>query len=446
MSHHFVSIKQLPAGGEKLSLSSFKLHSLFGLVAALGFILSLVLLLVPGVRDIALSTLGYDNAEQHVKVGEAYAYSWLFAFFFCFTIAMGGCFWVLLHNASNSAWGVVIRRLAENLGSTLMFLFFMGLPILVPSVRDTLYDWAKELTAAKLAGGENMDAAVKAHAGGLLQHKFPFLNHPFWTLRYFAFFIVMISGIGCLRGWSVSQDTTGDIRNTLKARRFSSGWLPLFALSITFAGIDWVKSLNYTWPSTMWGVNVFASSAWSSMAVLIITVITLHERGYLKKIVTPEHLHLMGKLQFAFTVFWAYITFSQYMLIWYANIAEETQFYAIRNTGGWRWIAVLMVLGHFFIPFLLLIIRNNKKNPARVKKICFWILGMHALELYWWVIPMRGPKLADKATWAPGILLDVLAFVTVVSGFIWFFQRMLSKSSLYPVGDPRLQESINVAN
>ena len=159
----------------------------------------------------------------------------------------------------------------------------------------------------------------------------------------------------------------------------------MFAISLTFAGFDWIKGLNYAWFSTMFGVNVFAGSAVASMALLIVITVTLFENGYLKRVLTAEHLHLMGKLMHAFTIFWAYIAFSQYFLIWYANIAEETQFYAIRNTGGWNYYSTFLVtIGHFFIPFVLLLPRATVITPNRAELqqvIGPWRDDAHLLQL-----------------------------------------------------------------
>jgi hypothetical protein len=155
----------------------------------------------------------------------------------------------------------------------------------------------------------------------------------------------------------------------------------------------------------------------------------------------------MGKLMHAFVIFWAYIAFSQYFLIWYANIAEETQFYAIRNTEGWRWYSIcFLTIGHFFVPFLALLPRANKKKPKVILGIASWVLFAHLCEIYWFIIPERGPKLADRPSIGLAIVADLIALATVGAIVALCFLRSLARQSLYPCGDPRLQESINVAN
>ena len=341
MSHHFVSVSTLPAGGEKLDLSRIgKWTALLRLGAIAGLVLSAVLFVAGGAIKIGSKDFVSGEAISYT-VREAFSYSWLFAFYVFFTLALGGLFWTLLHNASNSSWGVVIRRLPETLAVQFVPLLFLGLPLLFPQVRETLWTWMHDHSVAAKSGEAASLKDALHHSNHLLYHKLNYLTLwwgavPGFIPRFFIYFLLLSVGAYALRGWSVSQDTTGDVRPTLSARRFSCGWLPLFAISLTFAGFDWIKGLNYAWFSTMFGVNVFAGSAVASMALLIVITVTLFENGYLKRVLTAEHLHLMGKLMHAFTIFWAYIAFSQYFLIWYANIAEETQFYAIRNTGGWN--------------------------------------------------------------------------------------------------------------
>ena len=450
MSQHFVAVSSLPAEGERFDVSRFsKLAGLLKLVAIAGVVLSAVFFALGG--DSLTATSAFNGHEVKFSLRSVYAYSWLFAFFVGFTFCLGGLFWVLLHNASNSGWGVAIRRIPEVLSTQLFIVGILGLPLVVwPQLRETLWEWIRIHADAAQHGPVREYLHEHNH---LLAHKYPYLNLysdgflPGWLTRYFVYFLILGFGALQLRHYSVGQDHTGAVRPTLSARRFSCGWLPLFAICLTFAGFDWIKGLNYTWFSTMFGVNVFAGAAQASMGLLIVIVVSLMEAGYLKRVVTNEHLHLMGKLMLAFTIFWAYIAFSQYFLTWYANIAEETQFYAVRNTEGWRWYSILLVvIGHFFLPFLLLLRQDLKKKPKIIRRIALWVIFAHICEIYWFIIPERGPKLADRPTIGWAIFLDLIALATVVSIVALAFLRSLGKQSLYPVGDPRLQESINVAN
>ena len=237
-------------------------------------------------------------------------------------------------------------------------------------------------------------------------------------------------------------------------RRGSCGFLPFFATAWTFLVFDWLMALDFTWFSTMWGVYLFAGAALNSMGVLIILVTVLRKFGYLKNVVTLEHYHLMGKLMLAFVIFWAYIAFSQFFLIWYANITEETRFYLTRNTGLWNAYTIgFLVVGHFFVPFTILLVQKVKKLPVVISCVAGWNLLMHALDLYWIIIPERGPSLtahlgeANIAMTIPGAwLFDILAFVSVAGIFGFFLLRQLSSASLFPCRDPRLDESLNVVN
>ena len=181
--------------------------------------------------------------------------------------------------------------------------------------------------------------------------------------------------------------------------------------------------------------------------------ITLVKTGHLKHVVTGDHFHLMGKLMFAFTVFWAYIAFCQYFLIWYANLPEETQFYAIRNVGGWWYASVGLVFLHFLAPFVLRIRSKAKRNINYVMACAALVVGVHILEMYWMILPERGRSLypdfgtaPDTVTFLRDAGFDILAFVTFASVYAFVLIRNLSQHSIYPCGDPRLEESVNVVS
>lgn len=448
MSHHFVAVTEIPAGGEKLQTSKIaSLQTLCLLVGAVGAVISIILLFFGG--------------SETDSIGRSFAFSWLFGFEVFFTITVGALFWVLLHNASNSGWGVAIRRIPETLSNNFGLLFIMGLPLVfVPSIRETVWTWIGHHAVLKDSGlGSTVEEAI--HAGGhethLLAHKLPYLHLGFgaipgWNMRYVIFFAALAYSAWKMRSFSVHQDTVGGVAITFSARRWAAGLLPVMAVCSSFAAIDWIEGLNYKWFSTMWPVNVFAGSALSSMALIILMVGLLRKTGHLEHIVSVEHFHIMGKLMHAFIIFWAYICFSQYFLIWYANIPEETQFYAIRNTGGWWWFSIALTFLHFVVPFLALLKRDSKKNLNVVMGIAVYVIFIHLLEVYWWVLPQRGPVLYDASS-APNygrfVLdfgLDVLALVTFAGLYGYFFFKRLAKESLYPCGDPRLEESVNLMN
>ncbi len=455
----------------------------------------------------------------------AMGYSWLFAVVFFLSLGVGGLFWTLLHHASNSGWGVVVRRLMENLASVIPVMMLLGIPLLLPffGFRDALWEWfpkreaaleiatekankgldeyvadhnekvakaQKELDAAQ-AEFESVENPSRGHSShferkiaslekrvadleeedsseagvfaklkdkyflkeeALLFVKRGYLNQVDWYIR-FVFYFIALSGIAfTMRWWSTRQDLDGNPKWFLFMRRWSCGFLPFFATAWTFLVFDWLMALDYAWFSTMWGVYLFAGSALNSMGLLIVILTLLRRAGYLKNVVTMEHYHLMGKLLHAFVIFWAYIAFSQFFLIWYANITEETIFYLTRNTDFWNvYTIALLVAGHFFLPFLVLLIRKVKMMPLVVSGVAIWNLAMHVFDIYWIIIPERGPSLTggsgDIQMTIPGAwLFDVLAFVSVAGIFGYVLLRQLGSASLFPCRDPRLDESLNVVN
>lgn len=420
MSAHDSIIDHLPAAGEKVDTTK----------------LAKTLSILAGVGGLGLAA----SIAMFVMKPEVYSYSWLFAFYFFFTIACGGLFWTLLHNATNSSWGVAVRRVFEHLASMLPWMFLFLLPILfIPTVRESLYEWMKLI---RESGGKT--DVLKA-TDALLYHKHGYLNMTFFYVRILFYLLTLGGAAYYVRKLSIQQDSSGDVRPTLSARRASCGFLPLFAISVTFCGIDLLMALDYKWFSTMWGVQLFSGSALSGMAVIILTVSLVKNIGYLK-VVNEEHYHLMGKLMKTFVIFWGYISFSQFFLIWYANITEETKFYILRNTDGWNTLSYFLVFGHFVVPFVFLLRQKAKKDLRQIGFAAAWILLMHFLDLYWIIMPERGPSTTGDLTVVGGFLYDILAFITVGSLVTYIYLRTIGKHSIYPCRDPRLVESANVLN
>src|SRR5581483_3748797 len=180
-------------------------------------------------------------------------------------------------------------------------------------------------------------------ADEVLDKKRWYLSHGFFVLRYVIYFALLSFVALSLKRHSTQQDADGKASHTISMRKFGVAGIPVFALSLTFGAVDWLMGLDYKWGSTMWGVYIFAGAAGSSMSLLVLIVTALKNKGYLNNVVTLEHYHIMGKLMFAFSVFWAYIGFSQYMLIWYANIPEETSYFIRRNVESWWYLSLLLV-------------------------------------------------------------------------------------------------------
>ena len=238
-----------------------------------------------------------------------FSYSWLFAFAFFFTLCAGCFFWTIVHHATDAEWSVVVRRQLENIAALLTVLALLFVPILL--LRHHLYAW--------------MDIPPGVEPS--LDTKRAYLNPVFFLVRAVVFLGFFLLAALALRRLSMEQDKNGNPGFTIGMRKVSFISLPMFALCLTFGAWDWLVSLNYRWFSTMFGVYIFAGAAGASMSLLVLVITALRKAGYLKDVVTVEHYHIMGKWMLAFTVFWAYIGFGQYMLIWYANIPEETQFF-----------------------------------------------------------------------------------------------------------------------
>jgi hypothetical protein len=379
--------------------------------AGLSFLLGLVASLA-----LALSVVGaIVNPHQ-------FSYSWLFAFAFFFTLCAGCFFWTIVHHATDAEWSVVVRRQLENLAALLVVLALLFVPILL--LRHHLYSW--------------MDIPPGAEAS--LDSKRAYLNWNFFLGRAVLFFAFFIFASLSLRRLSVRQDKDGNPRFTIGMRKVAFISLPMFALCLTFGAFDWLMSLNYHWFSTMFGVYIFAGTAGSSMSLLVLVITALRQAGYLKDVVTREHYHIMGKWMLAFCIFWAYIGFGQYMLIWYANMPEETEYFITRNTESWWALSMLLVVGRFFGPFAILLLRSIKKQPHRLCYVAGWIVCMQMLDMYLVVLPALHGTGVHVSIW------DLVSLIAVGATLGFVYLRVVPRASLFPIRDPRLIESLKLTN
>jgi hypothetical protein len=351
-----------------------------------------------------------------------FAFSWLFAFAFYFTLCAGCFFWTIVHYATDAEWTVVVRRQLENIAVLIALVAVFLVPVLL--LRTHLYEWM----------------SIPPGKEAVLDSKRAYLNWNFYLIRAVVFFGFFIIAAQLLRRFSIRQDKDGNPRYTIWLRKVSFISLPLFALSLTFGAYDWLLSLDYRWFSTMFGVYIFAGTAGSSMSLLVLVITALRNAGYLKNVVTKEHYHIMGKWMFAFCVFWAYIGFGQYMLIWYANMPEETQYFIVRNTNSWWDLSMLLVIGRFFGPFAILLLQSIKKHPHQLCYMASWIVFMQLLDMYLIVLP---------ALHGTGVHLSVWDFIPLIgmgAALAFVYLRIVGKASLFPVRDPRLVESLKLVN
>ena len=374
------------------------------------------LLAILAIAGLGLSALGaYLSPHQ-------FSFSWLFAFAFYFTMLAGCFFWIIVHHVVDAEWSVVVRRQLENLAMLLAVMAIFFIPILL--YRHHLYQWMN----------------IPAGHDPILDSKRAYLNWRFFLGRAVFYFVFFIGATLLFRRFSIRQDRDGNPAFTIHMRRLAFVALPLFGLSITFGAYDWLLGVDYKWFSTMWGVYIFAGAAGSSMSLLVLVITALRKAGYLKETVNMEHYHTMGKWMLAFTVFWAYIGFSQYMLIWYANMPEETEYFIRRNTESWNALSLFLVIGRFFVPFALLLMQGLKKKPTRLCIIAGWLVFMQAVDIYIVILP---------AFHGPGVHVSIWDFMPLIGmgaslGFVFLW--LARRSSLFPNRDPRLLESLHLVN
>lgn len=378
-------------------------HLILLVGAALGFVVSAIYAFIPHLRT-------------------QFAFSWLFAFMYFFTLCAGALFWVLVHHTTDAEWSVVVRRILENLAGLLPIAMLFILPAVL--FAGHIWKWW----------------TIPVGADELLDRKRPYLTHTFFFIRLIGYFIALSAVALSLRRNSIRQDANGSPSYTVTMRKVSFAGLPIFGVALTFGAVDWVMGLDYKWYSTMWGVYIFAGAAGAAMSLLVLIITALKSKGYLANVITLEHYHIMGKWMLAFSIFWAYIGFSQYMLIWYANIPEETEFFIRRNIESWHSLSLLLVIGRFFLPFPLLLLQWTKKVPKVLCCVAAWIVVMQLLDLYILIMPML-----DRTGFRPSPL-DICAPLAIGCTLAILFLRALPKSNLIPIRDPRLPESLRLTN
>lgn len=368
-----------------------------------------------GVVGLAMAGASYTSDPKR------FAFSYLAAFAWGLTLALGGLFFVLIQHITSAGWSVTVRRGAEQLMGTLPIFVLLFIPVVL--FRNHLYPWL---------GHGHLSEAVEAKRG--------FLNFPFWMVRAVVFFAIWTFLANKLLGLSREQDETGNPDLTNKMRALAAPGIPLFALSITFGGIDWFMTLDPEWYSTMFGVYLFAGAAISVFAFMNLFFSRANAAKLLTNEVTPEHFHDLGKLQFAFTVFWAYIGFSQYFLIWYANIPEETLFFKHRQENGWGTISIALVLGHFFFPFFLMLSRHTKRVAGPRSFAAAWVLVLHFVDMYWLIMPNVDHHMHFNPLMDLGPILFIMGTMMAV-----FFKR-LADAPIVPARDPRLDRALHFEN
>ncbi len=350
--------------------------------------------------------------------------NYLLGFFFFLSIALTATFVSALLFLVRAGWSATVRRIIEFIASPLPYLLIGLLPFIAfPSV---FFHWTHEL-----------------HAGDpVLQGKSWYLNQPFLTLRLLVYAVLWFLMYRFIVGNSLRQDSApeGDWSPTLRNLRWSALWVLLYALSFTFAAVDLLMALEPHWYSTIFGVYVFAASFTATLALVSLAVVALREQGYLRSFVTEEHYHDLGKLLFAFCVFWAYIAFSQYMLIWYGNLPEETVYFLKRmGQGRWALFGVMLPIFRFILPFALLLRRDAKRNPRVLAVAASIVLIGHYIDLAWIILPAFAPSL--RWGWS-----EMTIFLGFTGLFVLLTIRLLRQLPAIAYRDPYLQEALHTVS
>jgi len=362
---------------------------------------------------------------------QQFAHSYLLAFIYFLSFCLGGLFLTLLHHLFDANWSVATRRLTEHLAWLLPVMFAMFIPIFILAPMKVTVD-GKTLPMLYQWMQNSPEADHALHA-----------KQPIFTLTGFYVLSVLLFLVwwylaGQLRKNSLAQDKTGAAIHTFKMRFHSGYGIFVFALTLTLAIILWVGALEHQWYSTMYGVYYFAESVWVTCAALWVIVSILTRTGHLRAVVTKNTMHSLGLLWFAFTVFYAYIHFSQYFLQWNANIPEETFWYVKREQGSWWQICLLIIFGHFLVPFLTLLRIDVKMNPSVMVPLAIWALLMHFCDGSFNIMPVIHPD-GFVLHW-----LDLGCLALFAGVLSTVFLKYLHAHPPYPLKDPRLGESLGV--
>ena len=345
--------------------------------------------------------------------------SYLIGFFFMLSLALAGPFFTAAQYLSAAGWSVTVRRIPEAMSAALLPAALLAVGVFFGA--HDLYHWTH---------------AEAVQHDLVLLHKLPYLNLP----RMGAFTVLAFAVWIGLSFWmnrnSRRQDRTGEARLTRINAYLGAAFMVGFALTYSTASFDFLMSLEPHWFSTMWAVYQFAILMQAGMAFMVLAAVLLRRTGQLDGFVTDHHIHDLGKLTFAFTVFWAYIAFSQFLLIWYANLPEETPFFLSRFEHGWGVLALALPLGKFILPFLLLLPRRMKHRPAAIVPIALWIIAITFVELLWIVMPAVSHQ-PLSLPW-----LELAVFAGFVGIFLGAFGLALSRHPLVPIKDPRLHEAV----
>ncbi|MBZ5516978.1 MAG: hypothetical protein LAN62_19435 [Acidobacteriia bacterium] len=341
--------------------------------------------------------------------------SYLRGYVFWLGVALGCAAVLMLHHLVGGRWGFVIRRLLESGTRTLLVMAAFTVPFLL-GLRF-LYAWADP---------------VRAHAETAIEDKALYLNVPFFIGRTIVYFAAWMLLAHFLNKWSLEQDRTANPALTRRLQNLSGPGLVIYGLTVTFASVDWVMSLEPSWFSTIYGMIFMVTQALSAMSLVIVITLLLSKTEPLREMVTPPALNDLGNLLLTFTMLWAYLSFSQFLLIWSGNLPDEITWYTARATGGWAWIAVLLIVFHFAVPFLLLLSRFVKRRIRLLSAVAAGLVVMSLLDMFWLLAPAYD-RAGPRFHW-----LDWTAVIGMGGVWFWRFIAQLKRAALVPLHDPRM--------
>ena len=407
-----------------------------------GYVKTIPLALIVGAAGLVLSyVLGGFDPKQ-------FLYIYLVNFCFVLTISLGCLFFVIVMHLTRAGWSVTVRRIAELFAICIVPLFILCLPILVLTAMgsDIIYSWnalgwsehseaAREAVASKAVAPSRFEALKAAY-----------LNPGFYSIRVIAYFVIWGLMAWFFLSNSLKQDTTGDSRLSLKMQKFSAPIMILFAATLVFSSFDFEMSLSPEWFSTMFPVYFFAGAMLSALCTITLTALILQNSGRVTDEITVDHYHDLAKLIFAFVFFWGYIGFSQFLLIWYANIPEETFWFDYRiNKSGWMTVSLILLIGHLFVPFLGIMARTVRRNKTYLFYASIFVLFMHWVDHYWLIMPQMTEDHAFDSSFMTRFA-ELSGAIGMIGLFVAIFCLMTRDKPLIPLKDPRLGESLNFKN
>jgi hypothetical protein len=377
------------------------------------------LMVIGGFLSVVGLALSWKRNDLH-----EFGFSWLLAFMFYYSLALGALFVVMVHHLTDAGWSVGIRRFCEHIASLLFpWLAILFLPILV--LGKKIYSWM------------NFDPATN----NLVAAKLPVFTCSGFIITSAIFFGIWWLLTSQLSRWSLKQDETGAAECTHKLR-FYSGWgIVAYALTLTYSGVLWMKATQYEFFSCIYGVYFFSDCAWIGLATIYVIAAVLLRQRILSPVLKQNYFYFIGVLFFGFTLFSAYTEFAQYFVVWNANMPEETFWYLIRERGNWWWLSMILIFGHCFLPFFVMLPEKVKLNFKVMIPVCLWAWVMHAADLGFNIFPAWHPNgYPLKWIWLPlGTLMFMGGFLATI------FLKKFNAHPPYPQRDPRLLEAMGVS-